>query len=366
MDFRSYLKISAEEINLELEKFLKGWSREVEKISPKLIFLNQEFVKACEGGKRLRGALVKLGYEIARSSVVSRQSSDKLKEILKPAAAFEIFQTAILAHDDIIDLSPIRRGKSTIFKALGGNHYGISQTICLGDIGFFLSQKLISESNFEEKLKNKALASFADTFVKTGLGEMLDVEIPHLKKGVSEEDILTIFKLKTAKYTISGPMQLGAILGGGDEKLLKNLEKFGEKLGIAFQIQDDILGIFGDEETLGKSVTSDIEEGKVTLLYLYALENGGKEELEGIYGSKVGLSHFAKASRDKEGLEKVRKIFKETGALGYSNKKAEGLVADAKKVIPFLTTNSPSTSLRASQHRAILSEMADFLVSRSF
>ncbi len=367
MDFKSYLKISANEINKELDKFLKSWSREVEKISPKLISLNQEFADACSGGKRLRGALVKLGYEIAKNrdhlgGVMASQAQPATirgdlfskeilsgacdPEILKPAIAFEIFQTAILAHDDIVDLSPTRRGKPTIYQALGGDHYGISQTICLGDIGFFLSQKLIAESYFDEKLKNKALVSFSKTIIETALGEVLDIEVPHTKKNCTEEDILTIFRLKTAKYTIVGPLQLGAILGGGDEKLMEKLRKFGESLGIAFQIQDDILGIFGDEETLGKSVTSDIEEGKVTLLYLYALENGGEEELEGIYGKKVGL----------EGLKKIREIFIKTGALEYSQKKAEELIKNAKKIIPLLTTSN--------EQRTILSEMADFLVER--
>lgn len=357
MDFKSYLKTSAEEINLELEKFFKKWSEEVLTCSPKLSDLNKSFIRACEGGKRLRGALVKLGFEIAKgrdhlggvpsTSLRATIRGDLLsKEIVKPAAAFEIFQTAILAHDDIVDLSPTRRGKLTIFMALGGDHYGISQTICLGDIGFFLAQKLIAESNFDEKLKNKALSSFAGTMLQTGLGQMLDVELPYIKGDKSEHDILTVFRLKTARYTLVGPMQLGAILGGADDKLLKNIEKFGESLGIAFQIQDDILGIFGDEDILGKSVTSDIEEGKITLLYLYALKNGGKEGLAGVYGSKVGL----------DGLEKVRKIFKETGALEYSQKKAEELVNEAKKVIPLITNNY--------KLKTILEEMADFLVRR--
>src|SRR3989344_2751151 len=346
MDFKSYLKITAQEINLELDKFLKGWNGEVEKISPKLVSLNKQFINGCDGGKRLRGALVKLGYEIARSkdhlggvpSTSLRATirgdllqNDESKEILKPAVAFEIFQTAILAHDDIIDLSPLRRGKPTIYQALGGDHYGISQTICLGDIGFFLSQKLIAESNFPQERKVKALASFADTFVKTGLGEMLDVEIPHKNEGALEEDVLTIFKLKTAKYTISGPMQLGAILGGGSDQLLGKLGKFGESLGIAFQMQDDILGVFGSAEQTGKSITSDIEEGKVTLLILKALANASSKQ------KKILNKYYGKGKIGVREVGEIRDIFIKTGALEYSNKKAEELVADAKKIIPQLT-----------------------------
>lgn len=338
MDFKIYLQTSALEINRQLDEFFKAWSKEVKQTSAQLISLNNFFVEACQGGKRLRGTLVKLGFELTGAKYTP--------EILKPAIAYEIFQTSILAHDDIIDLSPLRRGKPTIYKSLGGNHYGISQTICLGDIGFFLAYKLISESNFSEENKNLAIQFFTKAMLDTGIGQMLDVALPHTNAKKTEQDVLEIFKLKTAHYTLVGPMQLGAILGGADQNMLANLEQFGESLGIAFQIQDDILGVFGTEEILGKPVTSDIEEGKLTLLYLYAYKNGGKKGLEGIYGSKVGL----------EELEKVRKIFVSTGALEYSQKKAEKLVNEAKKIIPKITKDL--------KYKKYLEKMADFLVKR--
>lgn len=342
MDFAGYLQTSAKEINREIDRFFQAWDKHTEKISPKLLPLTRLFTKHCEGGKRLRGTLVRLGYELVK------EEGDK--EILKAAAAFEIFQTAILAHDDVIDLSPTRRGKETLYRVLGGDHYGISQTICLGDIGFFLAQRLILESNFGEDLKLKAVSSFTQTVLDTALGEVLDIELPQSEK-VSEEDILTIFYLKTARYTISGPLLLGAILGGADEELFKQLELLGEKLGIAFQIQDDILGVFGDEETLGKSVTSDIEEGKQTLLISYALEHADKaqrEVLEGCYGcGKI----------DGEKLELIKQVFTDTGALDYSQRQALKLVGEAKRVIEGMDVPTGK--------KLLLSQMADFLIGRS-
>lgn len=352
MNFSEYLKTAAEEINQELDIFLKNWNKEVLSHSPKLLDLNKFFIQANLGGKRLRGALVKLGYEIAKDSIGRRgdlQNDELSKEILKPAAAYEIFQTAILAHDDIIDKSDLRRGNPTLWKQLGGDHYGVSQTICLGDIGFFLAYKLISESNFPEKEKNQAISFFTDSMLKTALGEMLDIEIPHLGQG-DETDALTIFKLKTALYTLTGPLQLGAVLGQGDKGLLGRLGEFGEKLGVAFQIQDDILGIFGTEKVLGKSVTSDIEEGKLTLLILYAKKHCLLQQekiLNKYYGTgKIGVREVGE----------IRDIFIKTKALDYSQKRAEKLVSDAKKVIPLITNNS--------QLKTVLEEMADFLVKR--
>lgn len=341
MDFQSFLRTTAQEINEETEKFFTDWMLEVGKVSPKLLPLNQAFIDSCDGGKRLRGALVKLGYELAHGSTDP--------EILKPASAFEIFQTAILIHDDIIDQSPTRRCKPTLYKALGGDHYGISQSISLGDIGFFLAEKLITGSDFPDDRKNKALAFFIKMMLDTALGEVLDVELPH-QKSITEEDILTVFRLKTARYTIVGPLCLGAILGGADEELLFRLGEFGESLGIAFQIQDDILGVFGDEKVIGKSVASDIEEGKSTLLYLYALKHGDsqqREVLEKYYGrGKIG---------EKE-HEQIKEVFKSTGALDSSCSLGLKYVVQAKKIIREMAIKP--------EPKKLLLELADFLVNR--
>lgn len=331
MDFKNYLKSAALEIDQVIENFFKIWFQEVQKISPTLLPLVQVLHEHCGGGKRLRGALVKLGYKMMKGK--------SKKEILKVAAAVEIFQTAILAHDDIIDQSPVRRGRPTIFKELGGNHYGVSQTICLGDIGFFLAVRLITESNFPSDQKNQAISAFAQTVINTGLGEMLDIE--------AGEEVLTIHRLKTSYYTIINPLQLGVILAGSQN--LVNIEDFGQNLGLAFQLQDDILGMFGDEKVLGKSVISDLEEGKNTLLITYALKKANsvqKKILNKYYGRRV----------DKKGLDAVKKVFIDTGSVDYSNKQALNYVEEGKKFIPKITDNL--------KYQQLLSELSDFVIER--
>lgn len=342
MDFLTYLADNKKGIEDELNDNLGKWRKEVEKISPKLINLVELFIDSCQGGKRLRGVLVKLSYQMA--------GGKKSSEILKPAAAFEIFQTAILTHDDVIDLSPLRRGKPTVYQSLGADHYGISQAIGLGDIGLFLAAKIITDSNFPDYEKNKALSCFTKTIIDTGLGEVLDVELPYLHNLGNQQEILTIFHLKTACYTFIGPMQLGAILAGADELFLKKLEKFGESLGIAFQIQDDILGVFGDEKTLGKSVTSDVEEGKNTLLISFALQKANKEQ------KKLLNSLYGKQNITEAEFKKVKEIFIQTGALDYSKALALKYVNRVKKTIPKITKDAKMQKL--------LAQMADFLVSR--
>ncbi len=354
MDFENYLNNTAKQIEDELNSFFKSWIKEVKDISPDLVPLANTLAKHCGGGKRLRGVLVKLGYEMAKSKQtpdVSKLTSGVLaREILKPAIAYEIFQTAILAHDDVIDLSDLRRGKPSMYKELGGDHYGISQTICLGDAGFFLASLIISQSNFPAEEKNKALTSFSKTIIETALGEILDVEVPHLNRPKTEADALTISHLKTARYTFVGPFDLGATLGGADQTLLDNLKEFGDKLGIGFQIQDDILGVFGDEKTLGKSVTSDIEEGKNTLLITQAQKKASSEQRE------VLNKYYGKGKIGESELSAIRKVFKDTGSLDYSRQVALKYVTTAKAVIPKIT--------KEPKYSQLLSQMADFLVER--
>ncbi|MBI2600356.1 polyprenyl synthetase family protein [Candidatus Daviesbacteria bacterium] len=340
--FLSYLKETAPQIDHQIDLFLTQSLQEIEKISPNLGEFIQIFKEASEGGKRLRGSLVKLGYELF--------GGDNKAEILKVSVATEIFQTAILAHDDIIDQSLTRRGKPTIYKRLGGDHYGISQTIALADAAFFLANKLIAESEFDEGKKNSALKVFNSMMLKTCLGEILDVEIPHKKKVIKIDDVMIISQFKTAWYTIIGPLSMGAILAGIDEDKLAAIEEFGKNLGTAFQIQDDILGVFGDEEKIGKSASSDIEEGKATLLIYYALNFANKEQkryLDKFYGKK-GLT-------DKQ-IQEIRQIFINTGSLDFSTKKCIKYCGVAKKIIPEI--------INEKDKMGFLIDMSQFLIER--
>lgn len=231
MDFKSYLDNSANQVEQVLDQVLSEFLSEVKKDKPKLIPFALGLINSCRGGKRIRGVLVKLGYELVKPLDV---------EILRIGAAVEILHSAILIHDDVIDQSPIRRGQPSLYKALDGNHYGISQAISIGDIGLYLPIKIISESNFDNNLKITALSHLSQTIIDTGWGQILDVEFP-AKEGRLEEDAEFINTNKTAKYTVAGPLQLGAILAGAPEKLIRGLGEFGGDLGIAFQIRDDIL-----------------------------------------------------------------------------------------------------------------------------
>jgi geranylgeranyl diphosphate synthase type I len=306
------------------------------------------FKEAVRGGKCIRGVLVKLGHEIASGCPADER-------ILPAAAAFEIFQTGILGHDDIIDNSPLRRGKDSIWRAsartMGEDiRYGTSQAICLGDVGFILANSLLAKSAFSAERKIEALSIFHTAQLNTLDGEMLDVLLSRAKDYGDEDDILRIASLKTAWYTIAGPMQVGAALAGAPPSLLRGLEDFGLSLGVAFQLKDDILGIQAAEEETGKSSTSDIAEGKATLLIHYALKNASADDRRRL------LEVYGRPSVSESDREAVQAIFSSTGAFDAVARYAERRLGEAKRLIPGVTRNA--------DHAALLTQLSDMVFLR--
>lgn len=341
MDFKKYLSDAKRRVEKEALKNLSYWETKGAQINPALTPLVCEFKKSMEGGKCLRGTLVLLGYKLSGGKDTNL--------LLKAAAAYEILHCALLAHDDIIDKSTMRRGRKSLYRALGGDHNGMSQAICLGDFGIFLACGILNSLPIDPDTKSKALAVFIDTCESTAFGQMLDIELP--KRKTLEKDVIDVYNLKTARYSLVGPLLTGAILAGASQKMKNNLEDFGTNLGIAFQIKDDILGVFGNKKELGKSVTSDTEEGKNTILYLYALknaDNNGKNFLKHYYGKgKINNSNFME----------IKRIFQNFGALEYAQNKASAYTFDAKKIIPKIT---PDPSMQK-----LLYGLSDFLTERT-
>ena len=287
------------------------------------------------GGKMLRGMLVNLGYQIAvhmnGEAACNAAESDML------ALAFEIFQTGVLVHDDIIDNAGTRRGKITVHRryehrlnvretkmvAAGEKPGNLAKSaaICVGDLGIYYANKQIVDNYAQNEHLAALIGYFDDIVIQTIRGELLDVVLPYEiqddkyspeeKKKLLEKSIWDIYYLKTAGYSVIGPLHLGMILGGADEKQMKALDRVAEDIGIAYQIMDDILGVFADPEKLGKDVGSDITEFKQTILYMYVctMKPEYEEELLQVYGKK--------RISDAE-LDEVQRIFRESGALAYA------------------------------------------------
>lgn len=272
------------------------------------------------GGKYIRAMLISLGYKI---------SSGKVDNLYLPLAmAYETFQTSILIHDDIIDNAQKRRGKDTIpetyKKEFNQDCSDVANSLglCIGDLGFYLAHDIIIKKYSTNSNLNKIIEYYNKIVINTIKGEIIDVKLPydvqynHEKS--NEDSIMEIYKLKTAWYTITGPFCLGCILGGASKSKIKIYEQILTDIGIAFQIKDDIIGIYGDSNYIGKSTNSDISEFKQTILYSY-INNCNKKYLEELN------KYYGKKDLNEKQISRVKEIFIQSNALEYANKKMEDL-----------------------------------------
>lgn len=280
----------------------------------------EELKRLSSGGKRVRGFLVKLGQ------MIFGKDDDSFIDI---AAALEIFQTAILIHDDIIDKADKRRGMDTINAKYEG-HLGTSKGICIGDLGFFISYKVISEANISSEVKAEIMKVYAKTLYNTVNGEITDVELPlkgiNYHKDMNDKIIYDIYVNKTAWYTIIGPILIGATSAGIDEEEKEKLIEIGTNLGIAFQIKDDLLGLYSNIKMLGKTL-NDIKEGKQTIIYKYAIDNANDNELE------IIKKYYGNPNITIEESEKITSLFEKLGAKSNAEKLVEKYTNNAVEII---------------------------------
>lgn len=251
-----------------------------------------------DGGKALRPYLLSVGYRVSQSQSQSKKRVVDLKKILPACLAVELAHNWLLVHDDIIDQSKTRRRKPTIhtrFAKDHGAHYGVSQAILAGDLLLLEAIKLMGAD------------LLVDNWIETIFGEGLDVWYEHQR--VNPDDIMQVVDLKTAKYSFVGPLLAGARLGSlKDKTRLKAIEFFGLYCGRMYQLVDDVLGVFGDEAKMGKSVLTDMQEGKNTLLIYRTKELASQQQrqrLDLLWGNE---------SSGKSEVAEIREIIMESGA----------------------------------------------------
>lgn len=314
LEFFIYYKTKLKEFEIELKKINKSF---LENDNVIVIDAINKFINMNGDGKFLRGCLIDLGYKLTKNDDYAKTLS----------LAYETFETSILIHDDIIDNAHLRRNKKTIHETyknefkkynVENDNTNTSLALCIGDLGFFYTNEMITKKYKNDKNLAKLLSYYNNIVIKTIKGEIIDVALPFIEKNdkehtLHEEDIMEIYRLKTSWYTVVGPFVLGMILGNSKAKDIETFEKVLEPLGIAFQIKDDILGIYSSKEILGKSVYSDIEEFKQTILYSYIKINRNDllDELLKYYGKSI----------TEDESKKVQELFENSGALEYATNK---------------------------------------------
>jgi len=329
-----------EQIRKNIDKSLSSFLDTVKKdyklhlVSPLLFESIREFT--LREGKRLRPLLLILTYKgySPSSKKISRQ-------LYNASTCMEFLHNFMLIHDDIIDRSDLRRGKPTMHKILSRtvptrdpDKLGIDLGIIAGDIVYALAIDAFLSINETSERKERALKYFIQTAAFTAMGEFIDT-VSGVKnvQDVDEKEVFLNYTLKTARYTFDCPMVTGAILAGASNKEIKKISHFGILIGQAFQIQDDIIGIFETEANIGKSILSDLMEGKKTLLVTHAFS-----VLRGKSKSKF-LKIFNKKTKTLKDLETIKKIFVETKSLDYAIESINTRLKEARKILNSLNIN---------------------------
>lgn len=293
----------------------------------------QSFV--LDGGKRMRPRFGLAAFTACAPLNTTEDAVD-LDTAVRTLSALELIQACALVHDDIIDASATRRGLPTVHIALAAEHersewsgdpgaYGHSQAILLGDIALAWADELFSEALLNSptmtlQLYRRAHEVWADMKTEVLGGQMLDVHA----EATNASDLGTparVNRFKTAAYTIERPVHLGAVLAGSDAQTIDALRTFGVSMGIAYQLVDDTLGVFGDPEITGKPSGDDIREGKRTLLINHALNEASPAdaaELAGLLGTELDTSQLTRA----------RDILTSSGAVDRVHKEIDHLTSE--------------------------------------
>ncbi|WP_339695612.1 polyprenyl synthetase family protein [uncultured Marixanthomonas sp.] len=287
------------------------------------------------GGKRLRPILTLLTCDFFGTD---------FEKAMPAALAIELFHNFSLIHDDIMDKAPLRRGKETVHEK-----WDLNTGILSGDAMLILAYQLFEE--YEPELFRELAKLFSKTAIEVCEGQQYDVDFED-RDDVTIDEYIKMIDYKTA-VLLGAAMKMGAIVAGASEDCKENIYKFGRNLGIAFQLQDDYLDVFGNPESFGKQVGGDIIENKKTFLYLTALnksETTQAEELEHLYTINP---------REPSGkIETVTRIFKNSGA-------AEATQAEISKY-----TNKANELLEqikiSEEKKTELREFGEWLMKRTF
>jgi geranylgeranyl diphosphate synthase, type I len=292
----------------ELTAFLDRQDPDWPDGAPRGVFTTlHRFVLA--GGKRLRPLFCYWGWRGA--------GGPDGTPIVTAAAALELFHAFALIHDDILDGSDRRRGEPSVHRLFADLHarsswrgdpeaYGRNTALLCGDLCAAWSDQMFHECGLSPEQVHQGYAVFALMRTEVIAGEFLD-----LVSGVGDGSVasaLTVIRMKAARYTVTRPLQIGAALAGAPGELLDALAEFGDPLGDAFQLRDDVLGVFGDPAVTGKSVLDDLREGKPTVMMALARDAADRAQ------SARLRELFGNPDLDADGAAELREIIESTGA----------------------------------------------------
>ncbi|TQM84027.1 geranylgeranyl diphosphate synthase type I [Saccharothrix saharensis] len=300
------------EVDATLDRFLAEKARTApDPCLPPLVDVLREFVA---GGKRLRPLFCHCGYVAAGGSPDDRA-------VAWAGAALEMFHTFALVHDDIMDRSELRRGRPTVHRALaerfagrgaGDGHaaerFGANLAILAGDLCFTWTDEVLDRADVDQRRWRAVRALLHTMRTELIAGQLLDLGGDPRSPADPVRSAWRTIRLKTARYTVELPLRIGVALAGGDAALMRVCGAYGRPVGEAYQLRDDLLGMFGDPGVTGKPHLDDLRGGKPTVLMALAWQQatpGQREVISALHGHP---------ELDEEGATRLRDVVVATGA----------------------------------------------------
>jgi geranylgeranyl diphosphate synthase, type I len=333
--FVDYLAAKSPEIDARLHAYLEGVA-EGSPLHRYLYGILDEFIT--RGGKRVRPAMTMLACSAA---------GGEARKALDSGCAIEVFHAAALIHDDIMDASILRREQKCAHIL-----HGIPLAINAGDYALGLVCTIVvRDPLLEDHVKLAVLDVIGEMSARTVEGQALDVGwVRDDVYDLTPEDYLGMALGKTGYYSGIAPLKVGAIIAGASAAEERALQGFGKNSSIAFQIQDDLLSILGDERTMGKDYLSDVVEGKRTLMVIHCLSQAEPADRQRL----IDLLRLGQGKSREEALEVVE-LLRRSGSIEYARWYARELIVEARSYLG---------AIRESEAKNVLESMADFFLER--
>jgi geranylgeranyl diphosphate synthase type I len=308
-----------------------------------------------DGGKRIRPTFAWWGWRGAGGDPTSASA------ILRAISALELVQACALVHDDLMDHSDTRRGNPTVHVEFAERHgrlgwdgppenYGAAAAILLGDLALAWADDMLNDSGMTGDQRSRVRPVWAAMRTEVLGGQFLDAW-SQASGDESIEAAMRVNRFKTAAYTVERPLQLGAALAGAPAELVEGYRSFGADIGVAFQLRDDMLGVFGDPAVTGKPAGDDLREGKRTLLvalaFAAARRSGRTAEIDVLTGA------LGNQELDAATLERAREVLHGLGAVAEVEQRIERLTESGLAALAAVEVAPPAdTALTELAHAA--------------
>lgn len=356
------------QVQANLDSFCQKQRTDFEAISADLIPVVDYTQSLLQGGKRFRALFCYWAWRSCLSDSTYHQSEQEIQDseqaIAGIAASLEMFHAAALVHDDLLDQSDTRRGAPAIHKRFETLHkekswagaperFGVAGSVLVGDLMLGWSSEIFGNALLHSpnrEIESACRDEFSLMRVEVMAGQYLDVLEENaaatrpVSEGVGRAEKVILYK--TAKYSIEAPLRIGAAFAGADPAKLSQFTQFGIPLGIAFQLRDDILGVFGDPSVTGKPAGDDLREGKRTVLVALTLEAltdrspSMAESFEELLTSRELDAHqiafMQKLIKDSGALEKTERMIVELGDRSLESLDSANLEESAKATLKAL------------------------------